>query len=76
MSAMQANVTHDPCRCPLCGNPNSCAFAENPGVQHCWCIDVTFPPTLLEQVRCDDRHRCCICHECVLAANLNTPDPE
>jgi len=61
----------DPCRCPLCGQPNACAMAAPsvgaaaPGP--CWCTRVHFSADLLKQVSEAARNQACICAACVAA---------
>ena len=62
----------DPCRCPLCGQPNACAneVARTTGqVQPpCWCTTVDFTPELLARVPPEARRQACICAACARAA--------
>ena len=62
----------DPCRCPLCGQPNACAMAmPNTGAAAsgpCWCTRVRFSADLLKQVPEAARHKACICSACVAAS--------
>ena len=56
----------DPCRCPLCGQPNACAMiagASAPGP--CWCTRVSFSAELLKQVPEAAQNKACICAACV-----------
>lgn len=58
----------DPCRCPLCGQPNACAneVARATGVPQpaCWCTSVKFSAELLARVPPDAQRKACICAAC------------
>ncbi|MDP3700331.1 MAG: cysteine-rich CWC family protein [Hylemonella sp.] len=58
----------DPCRCPLCGQPNGCAneLARATGLAQppCWCTTVTFAPELLARVPAQAQRKACICARC------------
>ncbi|WP_295550490.1 cysteine-rich CWC family protein [Limnohabitans sp. Rim8] len=56
----------DPCRCPLCGQPNACAMAcgDQAATEPCWCTLVQFDAELLKQVPEAARNRACICQRC------------
>ena len=58
--------TFDPCRCPLCGQPNACAMASGDAAsaEPCWCTRVHFGADLLAQVPEAARNRSCICQRC------------
>ena len=63
-------MTHqalDPCRCPLCGQPNACAMAtpSQAASGPCWCTLVQFSGDLLKQVPEVARNKACICAACV-----------
>lgn len=62
----------DPCRCPLCGQPNACANeiarATGQAQPPCWCTTVTFAPELLARVPPEAQRRACICAACARAA--------
>lgn len=62
----------DPCRCPLCGQPNGCAneVARATGVAQppCWCTTATFTPELLARVPAEAQRKACLCAACVAAA--------
>ena len=62
----------DPCRCPLCGQPNACAMAtpttEAAAPGPCWCTLVQFSADLLKQVPEAARNKACICAACVAAS--------
>jgi len=66
----------DPCRCPLCGQPNGCAneIARASGTAQppCWCTTVTFAPALLARVPAQAQRRACICAACATQA----PEPD
>ena len=65
-------LVFDPCRCPLCGQPNACAMAPtNTGATApgpCWCTQVQFSTDLLKQVPEAARNKACICAACVAAS--------
>lgn len=53
-------------RCPLCGGPNHCRLGTPvPGLGACWCMAVEVPTELLALVPENQRHRACLCHNCV-----------
>jgi len=63
----------DPCRCPLCGQPNACAneiARAGTGAERapCWCTTVTFAPELLARVPAEAQRKACICAACAGAA--------
>ena len=60
----------DPTRCPLCGEPNACARAAQPGgdAAECWCSALTFDRSLLARVPAAEARRACICLRCQRAA--------
>ena len=62
----------DPCRCPLCGQPNACAMAtpttEAAAPGPCWCTLVQFSAELLKKVPEAARHKACIGAACVAAS--------
>ena len=66
----------DPCRCPLCGQPNACAMAT-PGQAAsgpCWCTLVPFSADLLKQVPEAARNKACICAACVAKSQDTSQD--
>jgi hypothetical protein len=74
---IQPLTTPDPCRCPLCAQPNACSMAT-PGQSAsgpCWCTMVQFSPALLQQVPEAARNRACICATCVAASQASSPEP-
>lgn len=73
----QPSITLDPCRCPLCGQPNACAMAR-PGQAAsgpCWCTLVKFTADLLKQVPEAARNKACICAACVAKSEDTPQDP-
>jgi len=68
----------DPCRCPLCGQPNACAMASTQDGAAmsgpCWCTMVSFSAELLSQVPEAARQRACICAACVAASEVKPQD--
>ena len=73
---MTAPTAMDPCRCPLCGQPNACAMVSPEGgaapAGPCWCTRVHFSADLLQAVPEAARNQACICAACV-AASEATP---
>ena len=71
----------DPCRCPLCGQPNACAMTmtmTTPGQAAsgpCWCTLVQFSADLLKQVPEAARNKVCICTACVAKSEDTAQDP-
>lgn len=61
-----SQTTFDPCRCPLCRQPNACAMAcgDAASAEPCWCTRVQFSQALLKQVPEAARNRACICQSC------------
>ncbi|PZM64783.1 cysteine-rich CWC family protein [Paenibacillus dendritiformis] len=60
-------VLIDPQRCPLCGQPNHCAYAAGRPHTECWCMKRSVPQELLEQIPAEQRRKACVCEECVKA---------
>jgi hypothetical protein len=62
----------DPTRCPLCGQPNTCAMemekASGQPQPPCWCTQVDFSADLLARVPPESQRVACICAACALAA--------
>ncbi|MBU3713186.1 MAG: cysteine-rich CWC family protein [Limnohabitans sp.] len=62
----------DPCRCPLCGQPNRCAMTEaarsSVDNTRCWCVNVSFSAELLARVPAQAERKACICQECATRA--------
>lgn len=63
----------DPCRCPLCGQPNACAnesVRAGSGAERtpCWCTTARFSPELLARVPAAAQRKACICAACAGAA--------
>ena len=54
-------------KCPLCGQPNRCAMAEEHPVDTCWCVSIRLPADMLEAVPTEDRGVRCICETCARA---------
>ncbi|WMT39320.1 cysteine-rich CWC family protein [Paenibacillus sp. D2_2] len=55
----------DPLRCPLCGQPNHCAYAAGQSHTTCWCNNLSVPKPLLEQIPDQFRRKACVCENCV-----------
>lgn len=75
-TAMPASIPLvDPCRCPLCGQPNACANeiarATGQAQPPCWCTTVAFPPELLARVPPEAQGQACICAACARAARTS-----
>lgn len=51
--------------CPLCGEPNKCAFSLGKDPSTCWCMNIKVPNELLEQVPQEERGKNCVCEVCV-----------
>jgi hypothetical protein len=66
----------DPCRCPLCGQPNACAMAGASAPGPCWCARVHFSADLLAQVPEAARNKACICAACVAVSKDDKPQGE
>ncbi|MGV3493100.1 MAG: cysteine-rich CWC family protein [Ramlibacter sp.] len=62
----------DPGRCPLCGQPNTCAMerARTSGEAQppCWCTQVDFSAELLARVPAQAQRLACICPACARRA--------
>ena len=59
--------------CPLCGGPNGCACVKTGRTDApCWCADVTFSQSLLDQVPDALKGRACICAACAAAHQPQT----
>jgi len=73
----QPLTTLDPCRCPLCGQPNACGMATPGRVVSgpCWCTLVQFSADLLKQVPEAARNKACICAACVAASHTPSLEP-
>ena len=64
----------DPCRCPLCGQPNQCEMAAGDSqvrAKPCWCTQAKFSAELLQRVPQVARHKACICQACVQASQVD-----
>ncbi|MBU3649198.1 MAG: cysteine-rich CWC family protein [Limnohabitans sp.] len=65
-----APASPDPCRCPLCGQPNHCAMTlASPSPEPCWCVSANFSKALLAQVPPAAQGKCCICAVCAAQAS-------
>ncbi|MEM6853964.1 MAG: cysteine-rich CWC family protein [Planctomycetota bacterium] len=56
-------------RCPLCGGTNGCAIADGRDPKSCWCMSVTVPADLLEQLPAEAVGKRCICAACIKTWN-------
>jgi len=67
-----ASPVIDPTRCPLCGQPNTCAneVARETGVAQppCWCTQVDFSAEVLSRVPAHAQRKACICRACAAKA--------
>ena len=66
----------DPAFCPLCGQPNACVLATDPGAAQveCWCACRRFDAPLLARALAASAGRACICSRCQ-RAGARVPDP-
>jgi len=55
----------DPLRCPLCGQPNHCAYVAGQPHRTCWCSKLSVPKALFEQIPEPFRRKACVCENCV-----------
>jgi len=57
-----------PTLCPLCGQPNHCAMEVEKATGQpqgpCWCTQVDFAQSLLEQIAVEHRGKACVCANC------------
>jgi nickel-dependent lactate racemase len=37
--------------CPICGNENKCAHANNEDPYKCWCMDIKIPEKIIEKLQ-------------------------
>ena len=52
----------EPCRCPLCGQPNDCGIVA--GAATCWCCETAIPAEVLEKIPPEARGIACVCKTC------------
>ncbi|MEA3544963.1 MAG: cysteine-rich CWC family protein [Thermodesulfobacteriota bacterium] len=57
--------------CPLCQKDNGCMAHSN---KRCWCVDMTIPQALLDQVPAAQQGRACICRSCIEKFNHQQGD--
>jgi hypothetical protein len=50
--------------CPVCGEPNQCAMAADPGASDCWCFTAQLSDQALAAVPEEARGLVCICPRC------------
>ena len=66
---MTSAAAADPTRCPLCGRDNRCAMerekASGQPQPPCWCVDMAFPPDLLQRLPPEAAGVACVCADCV-----------
>jgi len=65
--AQTLQMLSDKQKCPLCGQPNRCAMAEEHPVGACWCVSIRLTADMLEAVPTEDRGVRCICETCAHA---------
>lgn len=51
--------------CPICKEPNHCAFATGKDPSTCWCMTTTVPEGLLDQMPKQQLGRSCVCKNCI-----------
>lgn len=68
MTANNNNKEVCPERCPLCGEQNLCAMANNNQSNNldCWCKNESIPAALIEQVPPEAKNKSCICQKCAV----------
>lgn len=56
----------DQSKCPLCGEPNSCAqVGKRSGEEvECWCGKVSIPESVLANIPVEARGKTCVCRMC------------
>ncbi|WP_075807046.1 cysteine-rich CWC family protein [Melaminivora alkalimesophila] len=54
----------DPCRCPLCGQPNRCALQAGQPAPTCWCMQERVSRAALARIPAPQRGRACLCPRC------------
>lgn len=70
---MSAIHTANASLCPVCGVPNECQLCTTAAYKGpCWCMNVSIPDALVEQVPAESRNRQCICRHCVEAFHTGT----
>ncbi|MCP3907017.1 MAG: cysteine-rich CWC family protein [Oceanicoccus sp.] len=55
--------------CPICGEANGCAIANNAEASNCWCMEVNIPEELIEQANQRGDMKRCICQACAESVN-------
>ncbi|HIF94577.1 MAG TPA: hypothetical protein EYQ60_15870 [Myxococcales bacterium] len=70
MSDSTIRFSVDRSRCVICGGPNDCALAgaDANGDKRdapCWCVEETFPTSLLDVANARDGGASCICRHCL-----------
>jgi len=58
-------TSNDPSRCPLCGKENQCAVTSGRPPEECWCMNLSVPQALLEEIPHELRRKACVCEHCV-----------
>ncbi|ARN74678.1 cysteine-rich CWC family protein [Oceanicoccus sagamiensis] len=66
---MSNTLTASPSTCPICGDTNLCAMADQPNASDCWCREVNIPQQLIDQANSQNKDRYCICQNCAQRAN-------
>ncbi|MEI7729192.1 MAG: cysteine-rich CWC family protein [Verrucomicrobiota bacterium] len=60
------NSPHNPCVCPLCGQPNDCELAKQGNHEGpCWCWNEKPSEAALARIPAELRHKVCLCHDCL-----------
>lgn len=51
--------------CPICGKENNCAIANGKNPEECWCMNVSFPKEVFENIPDDKKDKSCVCLDCL-----------
>ncbi|WP_099476741.1 cysteine-rich CWC family protein [Paenibacillus ihbetae] len=63
----------DQTTCPLCRQPNQCAYAAKlSDANACWCTRESFPERVLKSIPKKYAGKTCICQSCLQAIRANT----
>ncbi|WP_371916464.1 cysteine-rich CWC family protein [Pseudomonas sp. PIC25] len=74
-SRLALYMNDSPRHCPLCGQPNDCALANDAsGQTRCWCFDIDVDPTALERLPAESRGKACLCPRCAQGKAATSPD--
>ncbi|ORU92880.1 MAG: hypothetical protein A6F70_04060 [Cycloclasticus sp. symbiont of Bathymodiolus heckerae] len=66
------NTTINEKECPLCKELNHCMVNSS---EPCWCIDKSFPQTLVDSVKPELKNKACICARCADLHNSTLKEP-